>query len=281
MDCKNCKNSVLDSDGFCSNCGARKVDNRLTFKYFFKEFSEKVLSVDNKLLKTIIHLFVKPDVVVKSYIDGVRKRYIDPFGFLLISITLSSISIYLMREGAIQSLENLNDTAGLQNTEGTKQMMNMIYDYSAIVTGISIPVYAFMSWIVFYNKKMYNYVEHVIIYLYTNAQFAIVNLIVVLVLYLSGETVGVFTSFGLMGFYLIYTAIILKKLFKLSFLQLIIKTLYFLLILAVVYVITSILFAVGMYLILGPEYFKQFAPQGKQALYDASSTLNCLSYKFL
>lgn len=280
MDCKNCKNSVLDSDGFCSNCGARKVDNRLTFKYFFREFSEKVLSVDNKLLKTIIHLFVKPHVVIKSYIDGVRKRYIDPFGFLLISITLSSISIYLMRESAIQSLENLNNTAGMQNTEGAKQMMNMIYDYSAIVTGVSIPVYAFMSWIVFYNKKMYNYVEHIIIYLYTNAQFAIVNLIFVLVLYIFGQTVGVVASMGLMGFYLIYTAIILKKLFKLSFGQLIIKTLYFLLILAIVYVITSILFAVGMYLFFGPEYFKQFVPQ-KQAIYDASSTLNCLSYKFL
>lgn len=185
-----------------------------------------------------------------------------------------------MRESAIQSVENLNGAAGLQNTEGTKQMMNMIYDYSAIVTGISIPIYALMSWIVFYNKKMYNYVEHIIIYLYTNAQFAIVNLAAVLIVYAADLTMGLAFSFGLMGFYFIYTAIILKKLFKLSFLQLIIKSLYFLLILAIVYVLFSILTAILMYLFLGPEYFKQFAKPA-QALYEASSTLNCLSYKFL
>lgn len=280
MECKNCKYDILDSDGFCSRCGSRVIGNRLTFKYFIKEFSEKVLSVDNKLLKTIIHLFVKPHVVIKSYIDGVRKRYIDPFGYLLISITLSGISIYLMRESAIQSVENLNGAAGLQNTEGTKQMMNMIYDYSAIVTGISIPIYALMSWIVFYNKKMYNYVEHIIIYLYTNAQFAIVNLVAALIVFAADLTMGLTFSFALMAFYFVYTAIILKKLFRLSFVQLIIKTLYFLLILAIVYVLFSILFAVLMYLFLGPEYFKQFVPQ-KQAVYDAISTLNCLSYKFL
>ncbi|MFY0603184.1 MAG: DUF3667 domain-containing protein [Flavobacteriaceae bacterium] len=261
MDCKNCKNSVLDSDGFCSKCGARKVDNRLTFRYFFKEFSEKVLSVDNKLLKTFIDLFVKPDKVIESYINGVRKRYIDPFGFLLISITLSGLSIYLMRESTVNALSDLNTTQSEAMAAYYKNMMNFIYDYNAFITALTIPLYALISWIVFLNKKMFNYVEHVIIYLYSTAQFSIVNTFFFIIFYFIGLEFSNPIMTATLLFSILYNAYILKKLFKLSFMQLIIKILYFLLVLLVLYIIFGIIAGIVMFLTMDPEALKQLAPK--------------------
>jgi uncharacterized membrane protein (DUF106 family) len=261
MDCKNCKNSVLDSDGFCSNCGARKIDNRLTFKYFFKEFSEKVLSVDNKLFKTILHLFTKPDVVINSYINGVRKRYIDPFGFLLISITLSGLSIYLMRESAVNALSDLNTTQSEAMTAYYKNMMNFIYDYNAFITALTIPLYAFISWIVFYNKKMFNYVEHVILYLYSTAQFSIVNTVAFIIFYfLDIEFNNLIMTLTLV-LSIVYNAYILTKIFKLNFIQLIIKIFYFIGVLLILYIIFGITAGLIMAFTMDPETLKQLAPK--------------------
>lgn len=259
MECKNCKNAILDSDGFCSNCGSRKIDHRLTFKYFIKEFSEKVLSVDNKLLKTILHLFTKPEQVIQNYIDGVRKRYIDPFGFLLISITLSGLSIFLMRESAVNAMSELNTTQSEAMAEYYKGMMNFIYDYNAFITALTIPLYALISWIVFYNKRMFNYVEHVIIYLYSTAQFSIVNTIFFIIFYLTGVE---FTNPMMMLTLLVsimYNAYILKRLFKLSILQLFIKILYFIAVLAIIYIIFGIIAGIAMFLLMDPETLKQLA----------------------
>lgn len=280
MECKNCKHHLSETDHFCPNCGARVIGKRLTFKFFFAEFLEKVLSVDNKLLKTFWHLIIKPDVVIKSYVDGVRKRYLEPFSYLLISITLSGISILLMRESAIDSMAEMNTTQSELMAQFYKDMMNFIYDYNAFITALTIPLYALISWIVFYNKKLFNYVEHVILYMYSTAQFSVLNTFVFVLIYYT----GIDFNNGIMMFTLlasiIYNTYILTRIFKLTSVQLIIKFLYFLAILLVFYIIFGLLAGVIMMLTIDPETLKQFAPQ-KQAIYDASWTLNCLSYKFL
>ena len=40
MDCKNCGSNLRDKDGFCSNCGARVIEERITLKFIFKEILE-------------------------------------------------------------------------------------------------------------------------------------------------------------------------------------------------------------------------------------------------
>ncbi|MEN8857288.1 MAG: DUF3667 domain-containing protein [Flavobacteriaceae bacterium] len=109
MECKNCKNSLRDIDGFCSSCGARIIDERISLRFLFNEFLDKVLSVDNKLLKTFLHLFTKPEVVIDGFINGVWKKYYNPVSYLLVSITLSGIYLYFLKDVAFEALGASSD----------------------------------------------------------------------------------------------------------------------------------------------------------------------------
>lgn len=85
MNCKNCNLLLSDKASFCSNCGAKVIRNRLTFKNLIEYFSEQFLNYDNKFLQTFIHLFTKPEVVIESYINGTRKKYVNVISFFAIS----------------------------------------------------------------------------------------------------------------------------------------------------------------------------------------------------
>lgn len=313
MDCKNCGSNLRNKDGFCSDCGARVIEERITLKFILKEILDKVLSVDNKLLKTFLHLFSKPEQVIDGYIKGVRKRYFNPFSYLLISITLAGISFYFLKDFTMQSLEAAPPTNTISNPFQDKKtiesFLNFIFDYQAFLTASIIPLYGFISWIVFLNKKKYNYLEHIVIYIYATAQISILNFLISAPLFLIHQETGNYVSLGISGLSIIYNSYVLIRLFKLTFVQFIIKFLYFMLISSILYVIWIIIITIGIYIFLGPEYFKQFKPVKKKEnvekvqpidstktikkegsllkddkaifFYDASSKLNCLSYKFL
>jgi len=259
MKCKNCTNPILNNTKFCANCGSRIIGRRLTFKFFFQEFLEKALSIDNKLLKTFWHLIVKPDYVIKGYIDGVRKKYLEPFGYLLISITLSGITIFLVRENAVDVLDGLNQGQNEKFRETYKSMMNTMYDFNSIVTALTIPFYALISWLVFLNKKMFNYVEHLIIYIYTTAQFSILSAILFVGVYFSGlEDSSGTVMMGVLLTSMIYNAYTLKRIFKLNIKQLLIKIIYFLIVLFVLYIFVSILTIIAFLIFMGPEGLQEF-----------------------
>ncbi len=306
MECKNCSANLQDEDGFCSYCGARVIDERISTKFLIKEILDKVLSVDNKLMKTFWHLFTKPEAVINGYIDGIRKRYYNPFSYLLISITLSSIYFYFLKDIYLENLiSNPQPENPLQNADFAKGFLDMITDYQSIFTVMNIPVYAFISWVVFLNRKKYNFYEHLVIYLYAASQTVALSFLVVAPIYLIDHQVGALVSLIMSGFSIIYFSYVLIRLYRLTFWQFIVKTLYFSVVCTFVFLIVGILINIVMFLIQGPAYFEQFKPkhlkkkdsiqkvqpidslklQKKDSVkdpkaisyYEASSKLNCLS----
>ena len=305
--CKNCGAELEEGAGYCSYCGARVLGDKITLRFILDEILDKVLSVDNKILKTFLHLFYKPHKVIEDYIRGVRKRYFNPFSYLLVSLTLAGISTLITRKFTMDALSSTANPAVTDaNAAVTKQMMEFIFDYQSFVTVGSLPFYAFVSWIVFMNKKRFNYLEHNIIYIYTSAQLAVVNFLVVGIAYLLNITLFIELSVVLTALFLVYNCFVLIMLFKLTFLQFIVKTLYFLVVGGGVYLIVSMTIGIIMAFVLGPEFFKQFAPQNLKkdsiqkvqpidslniekkdsvpdkdpktiSFYEAKSRLNCLS----
>jgi len=265
MECKNCGGNLQDDGGFCSYCGARFIDERISTKFLMKEILDKVLSVDNKLLKTFWHLFSKPEEVINGYINGVRKRYYNPFSYILISITLAGISFYFLKDFALESINATTSTSSstnpFENKEFAEDFVSLIFDYQAFLTAAILPIYAFISWIVFLNKRKYNYLEHIVIYIYSTAQFSILNFFIATPVFFIDNQAGNIASLALSVLSFVYIAYVLIRLFKLSFFQFIIKTLYFLVVGLTLYIVSSILVGIGMFLFLGPEYFKQFKPK--------------------
>ncbi len=98
MNCKNCNTELSEQDQYCKSCGGKVIRKRLTLKNLFEHLSETFFNYDNKLLRTIVTLFKQPTVVTDNYINGVRKRYVDPISFFGLALTLSGLSTFIIKK---------------------------------------------------------------------------------------------------------------------------------------------------------------------------------------
>ncbi|EDM45191.1 hypothetical protein SCB49_03684 [unidentified eubacterium SCB49] len=238
MECKNCK-TALDQDAkFCKECGAKVIDHRITLGYLAKEVRIAFFSIDSsKPVRTFTEMFRKPENVIDGYIGGTRKTYIHAFGYFTIAILFSTFFYFIAQTFFSDSLEaafNLS-TQSKHQQEAVIYFQKKMFEYQAAIFYISIPIMAFISFIVFYNKKKYNYAEHLVFNLYAFSQISIVA---ILLFFATIWNKNVFPYVQVSSLILqigIYSYIAIR-LFKLSFKQFILKLLFFLAILFVVYI---------------------------------------------
>jgi len=75
----------------------------------------------------------------------------------------------------------------------------------------------------FFNKKKYNFYEHLIIYLYVASQTAVLSFLIVVPFYFINKEISGILTLVMSVFTLVYFAYVLVRLFKLTFFQFIIK----------------------------------------------------------
>ena len=248
MECKNCNTSLLETNKFCSNCSAKVIDTRLTFTYVIGEFLATFISWDNKFFKTFSHLFTQPKSVVNSYLSGVRKRYMQPFAFMIVALTIYGIYMYFSKDEVLEYLDAISgNTETNAETEKYaelgKKWTELAISYFNVVTFGSIPFLALINLLIFKGK---NFIEHCIalVYVYAN--------------YIIGYTIiGVFgllfnISFSYvypltMVLMIVYHMFAYQKIFELSFFKITIKTILFWLLLTIIFIIFSIISGAILY----------------------------------
>ena len=262
--CKNCNTQLLSKNDFCPSCGGKVIRNRLTLKALFSNFSEQFLNYDNKFLKTFLHLFSKPEEVIDGYINGTRKKYVNVVSYFAIAITLSGLLMFVLNKffpGLLDfsSIENKNQV------ESINSIMDFTTEYQGLIMMFSVPLYALLSKITFFNFKKYNYTEHLVIFMFVSAQLSIIGILFILFTALTGISI---MSIGVLIYpiSIIYSAYCLKRLYKLSVGKIILKSFLFLFVLFALYIVFSIAFVASYYLI-DPEglleFGKSFAPPKK------------------
>tara|TARA_R100000306_G_scaffold15292_1_gene19394 strand:+ start:9893 stop:10744 length:852 start_codon:yes stop_codon:yes gene_type:complete len=281
MNCKNCEETLAVGTNYCHECGAKVLTNRLTLRYLFSEIYQAFFSIDsNKPLRTFIDLFKKPEEVIDGYINGVRKKYIHAFGYFTIAVTFSSIFYFIYLKFFPEALDSTfyiqsNDEAQIELIRNTQRKA---FEYQTFIFFAFVPILALPSWIVFFNKKKYNYAEHLIINLYCYSQASIIT-ITLFFLTIWSSTLFSITSMASLIIQIIYFAYVLKRLFKLSGIQLVVKTLYFFGLLIPLYIILIITMFIVMLVTGNLDSFIE-AQKAKQAVsYTASSAINWTSYK--
>lgn len=248
--CKNCNHHLEPDAAFCSACGGQIVKNRITLKNLLEEFSDRFLNLDSAFFKTFRALFTKPEDVIGGYIDGVRKKYLSAFGYFAISLTVAGIYVFVLREYLMDSLfENLTATElpyEEQQLAFIKNFTMGVNEYQTLFSILSIPLLALISRIVFWNYSKYNYLEHIVIYLYA---FSHINLIFYLLVMATmwSSTLYTFVSFTGLLAYLVYICFVLKRLYQLNVVNLILKTSLFALIGGFVLLIVSIIIGIVMF----------------------------------
>lgn len=249
MNCKNCQNSLNKQDLYCNNCGGKVIEKKITFKQLFKEVIENVFGLDNKFFLTLRMMIAHPDIVIKEYLEGVRKRYMNPFAFLAVSAGISLLAFNYFADDfiAINASFQTEETKELErkasidlskykdaskdiqqklalekklaqaNLDLAKGMLNFMLVYFNLLTFIFLLIYAVLSKWTFW--KPHNFGEHTVINAYA---YSITNYIMLICFFLAMFTNPILYSYSLILslFYYIY---VFAKLYKLSFVMNILK----------------------------------------------------------
>lgn len=105
----------------------------------------------------------------REYIDGDRARHQKPFALFFICATIAGLSRYWIYLVLIRYFG-----------EGEMTEANFFHNYMVLVHVVLIPVYALITFLVFYNSR-FNYAEIGVFLLYTiSAFFLIVSVITLL-----------------------------------------------------------------------------------------------------
>jgi len=157
-DCPNC--STLKTGKFCSNCG-QKEDERYTMHSLMHELMHTITHADKGIFSYAWQLMYKPGIIARDMIEGKRKRYFNPFQYLLLIIAAMVILYHYT-----DFYERMSATTnGMQNNATSKLITQKIGDflskYQKLIYMILIPLFAlFQQW--FFRKDKFTYAEHML-----------------------------------------------------------------------------------------------------------------------
>ena len=262
MDCKNCKSELNPKNNFCSECGAKIIRKQITLKSLLLNVLV-ALGWDSNFFVTLRHLVYKPQIVLKEYINGTRKKYANPFAFFVISLAISLFVFNQYSEQFIQmsstpdlhqvkkkeniSLSNdSNENKGLEilgyknQEELNKSIVGFQLKYYNLISFIYLPLFTLIAFFVF--RKPYNYGEHLVINTYIISITTFLGVLFFVFSLLTEINILYYVTF----ITFLYYSYVYKKLYELSFGRLILKIFKFLGVLLVLLIALIIIGFVAM-----------------------------------
>ena len=224
MECKNCLNQLASNQKFCPECGGKVVVQRITFKTIFEEFLDKFFNIDNKFYQTFLTLLKQPQEVISGYLEGKRVRYFNPVSYFAFALTLSGLYFYLVQKGFIDYGQLMNASAASYDNEMQKELALKINSYIVEYSN------AFTK-VLFSKYKDYNWAEHFIINIYLYSEAAIISTVVLLLSAFNTEIIVVINML-MFFFQLAYFTYSLQKIFGLSIKAMLLRVLFFVLLIA-------------------------------------------------
>ncbi|MBT8184616.1 MAG: DUF3667 domain-containing protein [Eudoraea sp.] len=254
MECKNCDTPQRTDFNYCPNCGAKVIRNRLTIKNLWYDVTERYFNLDNTFIKTFVHLFTHPHLVIESYISGVRRKYLNPISYLGIALTLSGLSLFLLRKFAFDRI-NFGEMGSGLNPETAKKIMTVSLDFNSFLFLLYIPVLAIAGWMLF-NKRKYNLTEFAIVAIYSLAHFSIIGFFISVFMIAFFPDSYLSISYYIILLMALYSLYVLNKLNGRS----IMKSFLYLLLFGVGFIGIGVLMNI-VFLLTGILSFEDYIPQ--------------------
>lgn len=251
--CKNCSKLLYEGQHFCSKCGAKWIDKRITMRKVGSDFADMYIGFDTKFMRTFVDLFTKPDQVINGYISGRRMNYMDSTRYLLLAVFITGISVFIMNNSdgyqhvldaqlSAASIEAQGEVDQQKILDQLKKFVNAVNNYQGLILVLTIPFLAFAARLTFWGKRFFNYTEQIVFYMYTYAHTQIILSVTTIVFILINPQWYMQASFISIPLIYFYNAYCYKGVFKLSVGQIILRSLLGLMILGIVLVIISLVF---------------------------------------
>ncbi len=250
--CKNCIQPLRYEDKFCSNCAAQIVSDRITFKNLMYDLFNNTLGWDNKYFYTIKMLLTRPGLVLSEYLNGARKKYMQPFSFLALGMAIAIFLFNIFDEQFIRVNQDFQESQlewmaakiggpyksaefQAEQMENSGKMVKFQLKYFNFLVVLLLPIYSFISFMVY--GKPYNFGEHIVVNSYVQGlSFLSISILFMLSL----VTNPLFYALNIILLIIFYTYAY-GKLYQLSTGQSILKVFIFFAILFVSLVIVGII----------------------------------------
>lgn len=89
--CLNCEAPLPADARFCAHCGQKSATHRLSLHDIGHEFWHALTHTDHSVIGLIKALLLRPGLVAAEFVAGHRKRYFNPFTFLVVAVGLSAL----------------------------------------------------------------------------------------------------------------------------------------------------------------------------------------------
>jgi hypothetical protein len=76
--CLNCAKEMDETEVYCSHCGQKNEELKMSFGHLFSEFLENTLHFEGKVWNTLKNLLFKPGFLTAEFNRGRRIRYVNP-----------------------------------------------------------------------------------------------------------------------------------------------------------------------------------------------------------
>jgi hypothetical protein len=152
--CSNCGNDGVGN--YCSECGKHYTVTRVTISSILHEVSHIFTHFEHGFIYSFRRLLTQPGQMQKDYISGHRTKHQKPFSMFFVCATFAALTIYYTTK---------TTSADTLLSETTAHFTKHYY---VILQTALLPLYAFLTWLLFRNKN-FNYAEALVLTAYTLA----------------------------------------------------------------------------------------------------------------
>jgi hypothetical protein len=151
--CPNCETTLAPGQQFCGRCGQKVSSRRLTLGGIGDELVHALFHLDHSILALLKGLLVRPGRVARDYVEGRRKRYFGPFGFLVVTAGLATFFVAIWGAQWFSPITDSNAQAILTR-------------HINLVILLQTPVLTLLCLLLFWKQRL-NFAEHLVLAAYT------------------------------------------------------------------------------------------------------------------
>jgi len=172
-ECLNCGTTRTGS--YCSHCGQKFVEDGLTARRVLRDFAERAFDLDQGLLYTIRSLITDPGLVSRNYVEGLRRPYVNPLGYLILTVALSVVVVNVIGDQLLEVMfapfaESENDSAIMGDMTAAEFFDTFIEPSITYMTiGMAVPM-AGVIWFFYRSSHRYTFTETLVPVIFACAQ---------------------------------------------------------------------------------------------------------------
>jgi len=160
--CPNCNKKFTGN--YCSNCGQKLQKGRFTIKMILADFVNAVFLFDSTLYTTFKELIIKPGNMINNFLAGRRVKYLPPFQFFLLFMTIYLIILGVLGDNYFHFInEGLNSNTAVINK--MEFIQDLIRKNLNVLYFLLTPVIAFYIHLL-YRKTNKNFAEKLLFAIY-------------------------------------------------------------------------------------------------------------------